>query len=294
MHHELSCFIDGKFKLGPKITSGRFFHLYSGTDIQTGQDVTIMLESVNTKIPWLLRESKLYTRLRGGWGIPNSQWFGVQGEYNALVTDPLGTSLEDLFNRCNRKFTLKTVLMLVYFLISRVEAMHLKGYVHRDIGPANFFIRNKQHSQNRKVLVIIFFPSTNSSQILGRLCSIFHTFDLFNLAEQSRRDDLESLGYMLVYFLKGSLPWQKYESMRIWHRDEKIADKKMSTPVQVLCQSLPQEFAAYFFYCRSLRFDEKPDYAYLRRRFSDAFRREAIWFDKIPDKTVGNQDFCLL
>ncbi|CAN6462119.1 unnamed protein product [Victoria cruziana] len=112
--------IGGKFRLGRKIGSGSFGELYLGLNLQTGEEVAIKLEPVKTKHPQLHYESKLYTILQGGTGIPNLKWFGVEGEYNVMVIDLLGPSLEDLFNYCNRKFTLKTVLMLADQLVSSI------------------------------------------------------------------------------------------------------------------------------------------------------------------------------
>nr|GMD81641.1 casein kinase 1-like protein 10 [Ipomoea batatas] len=110
--------IGGKFKLGRKIGGGSFGELYLGVNVQTGDEVAVKLEPVKTKHPQLHYESKLYMLLQGGTGIPHLKWFGVEGEYNAMVIDLLGPSLEDLFNYCNRKFTLKTVLMLADQLVS--------------------------------------------------------------------------------------------------------------------------------------------------------------------------------
>ncbi|KAE9460645.1 hypothetical protein C3L33_07392, partial [Rhododendron williamsianum] len=132
--------IGGKFKLGRKIGSGSFGELYLGVNVQTGEEVAIKLESVKTKHPQLHYESKIYTILVGGTGISNLKWFGVEGEYNVMVIDLLGPSLEDLFNYCNRKFTLKTVLMLADQLINRVEYVHSRGFLHRDIKPDNFLM----------------------------------------------------------------------------------------------------------------------------------------------------------
>uniref|UniRef100_A0A3Q7GRI8 non-specific serine/threonine protein kinase n=1 Tax=Solanum lycopersicum TaxID=4081 RepID=A0A3Q7GRI8_SOLLC len=132
--------VSGRFKLGRKIGSGSFGELYLGVNIQNGEEVAIKLESVKTKHPQLHYESKIYMLLQGGTGIPNLKWFGVEAEYNVMVIDLLGPSLEDLFNYCNRKFTLKTVLMLADQLINRVEYMHSRGFLHRDIKPDNFLM----------------------------------------------------------------------------------------------------------------------------------------------------------
>ena len=104
--------IAGKYRLGRKIGSGSFGDIYIGTHLLTGEEVGIKLESTKTKHPQLLYESKIYKILQGGTGIPNIRWYGVEGDYNVMVIDLLGPSLEDLFNFCNRKFSLKAVLML--------------------------------------------------------------------------------------------------------------------------------------------------------------------------------------
>ncbi|KAF5945647.1 hypothetical protein HYC85_015875 [Camellia sinensis] len=132
--------IGGKFKVGRKIGSGSFGELYLGVNVQTGEEVAIKLESVKTKHPQLHYESKTYMLLQGGTGIPSLKWFGVESEYNVMVIDLLGPSLEDLFNYCNRKFTLKTILMLAEQLINRVEHVHSRGFLHPDIKPDNFLM----------------------------------------------------------------------------------------------------------------------------------------------------------
>ncbi|XP_074562412.1 casein kinase 1-like [Curcuma longa] len=104
--------------------------------------------------------------------------------------------------------------------------------------------------------------------------------------EQSRRDDMESLGYVLMYFLRGSLPWQGLKVGTKKQKYDKISEKKMLTPIEALCKSYPSEFISYFHYCRSLRFEDKPDYAYLKRLFRDLFIREGYQFDYVFDWTL--------
>lgn len=129
-----------KYRLGRKIGSGSFGEIYLGVNIQTNEEVAIKLENAKTKHPQLLYESKLYKILQGGTGVPNIRWSGVEGDYNVMVIDILGPSLEDLFNYCNRKFSLKTVLMLADQLINRIEYVHSKSFLHRDIKPDNFLM----------------------------------------------------------------------------------------------------------------------------------------------------------
>jgi casein kinase I family protein HRR25 len=104
--------------------------------------------------------------------------------------------------------------------------------------------------------------------------------------EQSRRDDLESLGYVLMYFLRGQLPWQGLKAATKKQKYDRIMEKKMTTPTELLCRGFPNEFAIYLNYCRSLRFDDKPDYSYLRKLFRDLFVREAFQYDYVFDWSV--------
>ncbi|GER46272.1 casein kinase I [Striga asiatica] len=288
--------IGGKFKLGRKIGSGSFGELYLGVNIQTGEEVAVKLESAKTKHPQLHYESKLYMLLQGGTGIPHLKWFGVDGEYNAMAIDLLGPSLEDLFNYCNRKFTLKTVLMLADQLINRVEYMHSRGFLHRDIKPDNFLMGLGRKAN--QVYIIDYglakkyrdlqthkhIPYRENKNLTGT--ARYASVNTHLGVEQSRRDDLESLGYVLMYFLRGSLPWQGLKAGTKKQKYDRISEKKMLTPVEVLCKSYPSEFISYFHYCRSLRFDDKPDYSYLKRLFRDLFIREGYQFDYVFDWTV--------
>ncbi|KAM7462523.1 hypothetical protein LguiA_030644 [Lonicera macranthoides] len=288
--------IGGKFKLGRKIGSGSFGELYLGINVQTGEEVAVKLESAKTKHPQLHYESKLYMLLQGGTGIPHLKWFGVEGEYNAMVIDLLGPSLEDLFNYCNRKLTLKTVLMLADQLINRVEYMHSRGFLHRDIKPDNFLMGLGRKAN--QVYVIDYglakkyrdlqthkhIPYRENKNLTGT--ARYASVNTHLGVEQSRRDDLESLGYVLMYFLRGSLPWQGLKAGTKKQKYDKISEKKMLTPIEVLCKSYPSEFISYFHYCRSLRFDDKPDYSYLKRLFRDLFIREGYQFDYVFDWTI--------
>ena len=260
--------------------------------------VAIKLESIKSKHPQLLYESKLYKILAGGVGIPNVHWYGVEGDYNVMVIDLLGPSLEDLFNFCNRKFSLKTVLMLADQMINRIEYVHAKNFIHRDIKPDNFLIG--QGKKSNQVHIIDFglakkyrdpktqqhIPYRENKNLTGtaRYASVNTHLGI----EQSRRDDLEALGYVLMYFNRGSLPWQGLKANAKKEKYEKIMEKKMSTPIEVLCKHFPCEFVTYLNYCRSLRFEDRPDYAYLRRMLQDLFFRESYQYDFIFDWTILN------
>jgi len=290
--------VGGKYRLGRKIGSGSFGDIYIGTNVQTAEEVAIKLESIKSKHPQLLYESKLYKILAGGVGVPNVHWYGVEGDYNVMVIDLLGPSLEDLFSFCNRKFTLKTVLMLADQMVNRVEYVHAKNFIHRDIKPDNFLIglgkkANQVHiidfglaKKYRDPKTQQHIPYRENKALTGtaRYASVNTHLGI----EQSRRDDLEAIGYVLMYFSRGSLPWQGLKANSKKEKYEKIMEKKMSTPVEVLCKHFPTEFVTYLNYCRSLRFEDRPDYAYLRRLLKDLFFREGYQYDFVFDWTVLN------
>lgn len=171
--------------------------------------------------------------------------------------------------------------MLGEQLIRRVEYVHQMSHLHRDLKPDNFVI-----PQNGAEIYLIDYG------LARRYCQIvdnevehikkvkvqsftgtarYASIDAQQQYTTSRKDDLESLGYILIYFLKGKLPWQQVPKANILNgitakqRKERILEIKMSTKVSDICSGLPFEFQQFLIYCRSLNFDEKPSYAYLRR-----------------------------
>ena len=215
-----------------------------------------------------------------------------------MVLDLLGPSLEDLFNYCGRRFQLKTVLMLADQLLGRLEYVHTKSFIHRDVKPDNFLIGL---GKRQSVIHIIDFglakkyrdprshqhiPYRENKNLTGtaRYASINTHIGI----EQSRRDDLESLGYVLMYFIRGSLPWQGLKANTKKQKYERIMDRKMSTSTEQLCKGYATEFRSYFEYCRSLRFEDRPDYAYLKRLFKELFYRKGFQYDNMFDWTVLN------
>ncbi|XP_076632303.1 casein kinase I isoform X1 [Colletes latitarsis] len=302
-------FVGGKYRLMRKIGSGSFGDIYLGINIsngevRSGEEVAVKLESIRARHPQLLYESKLYKILHGGVGIPHIRWYGQERDYNVLVMDLLGPSLEDLFTFCSRRFTIKTVLMLADQMIGRIEFVHCKHFIHRDIKPDNFLMGIGRHCN--KLFLIDFGLAKKYRDTRTRMHIVYRedknltgtaryaSINAHLGIEQSRRDDMESLGYVLMYFNRGSLPWQGLKAATKKQKYEKISEKKMSTPVEVLCKGFPAEFAMYLNYTRGLRFEESPDYMYLRQLFRILFRTLNHQYDYTFDWTMLKQKSPLI
>jgi hypothetical protein len=226
----------------------------------------------------------VYRELTNCHGFCSVYHFGTQDNYNVMVMDLLGPSLEDLFNKCSRRFSLKTVLQIADQLLERVDTLHSRHLIHRDIKPANFVIgvgdqganvycvdfglsKRYRHPKNLQHI-----PHRDGRSLTGtpRYASINNHLGI----EQSRRDDLESIGYVLIYFLKGSLPWQGLKAKNAQKKYRMILEKKQSVSIAQLCQGCPSQFAEFLAYTRSLKFDAKPDIPYLRKLFRDMYHAQ--------------------
>jgi casein kinase 1 len=313
--------VGGKYRLGRKVGAGSFGDIYVGVNTQTNEEVAIKLESGKSKHPQLMYEAKIYKLIQGAAGIPNIHWYGIEGDYNVMIIELLGPSLEDLFSFCNRKFSLKTVLMLADQMVSRMEYMHSKSFLHRDGKPDNYLIGLASPAGAGSVQAVTTLGAPGGVAPVNRSSTVY-VID-YGLAkryrdpktqmhipyregknltgtaryasvnthlgiEQSRRDDMEALGYIFMYFLRGSLPWQGLKANNKKDKYEKIMEKKMSTSLESLCKGYPAEFVNFLNYTRSLRFEDKPDYAYLRRTFKDLFFREGYAYDYMFDWVVLN------
>lgn len=274
--------------MGKKLGQGNFGELRVGKNLLTNEPVAVKLEPMRCKVPTLPLEYRFYKMIGHCEGIPRIHYFGPCGKYIALVMDLLGPSLEEMFNLCDRKLTLKTTLQCAQQMISRIEHLHSRKLIYRDVKPENFLLGYPK-SPKANVIHLIDFglskeyidPETNKHIPFRTGKSLTGTARYMSInthlgKEQSRRDDLEALGYIFVLFLKSKLPWQGLQADDVRERYRKIGEIKRVIPIEVLCESLPEEFATYLRYVRRLEFSEEPDYNYLRRLFADLFARQFV------------------
>ncbi|QRW00190.1 casein kinase [Ceratobasidium sp. AG-Ba] len=272
------------YRVGRKIGEGSFGVIFEGTDLLNSQTVAIKFEPRKSDAPQLRDEYRSYRILAGCPGIPQIYHFGQEGLHNILVIDLLGPSLEDLFDMCGRKFSIKTVCMTAKQMLHRVQTIHEKNLIYRDIKPDNFLIGRPGTKGATMVHVVDFGmakqyrdPKTKQHIPYRERKSLSGTARYMSInthlgREQSRRDDLEALGHVFMYFLRGGLPWQGLKAATNKQKYEKIGEKKQTTPIKELCEGFPEEFAIYLNYVRRLGFEETPDYDFLRELFTKVLK----------------------
>lgn len=285
--------IAGRYKLGAKIGKGRYSEVYQAFNVLSDNVFAVKFEELKAKYPQLLYEAKILHNIQGGTGIPCLNWCGQEGDYNVMVMEHLGENLETLFNKCKRKFTLKTVLMIADQLLNNIEYVHQKNYIHRDIKPKNFVLGIGKRCHI--IHMIDFglakrFKDLKSGEHIGFRAnkpfigsSSYASLNTHKTIEQSRRDDLESFAFTLIYFLKGSLPWR---NTKVQNKDGKlkaICKQKEEIETEKLCEGLPKEISLILEYSRRLKFEEKPDYNALRQILRDLAYRNDIEFDYVYD-----------
>eukprot|EP00443_Scrippsiella_acuminata_P038651 CAMPEP_0115267430 /NCGR_PEP_ID=MMETSP0270-20121206/51987_1 /TAXON_ID=71861 /ORGANISM="Scrippsiella trochoidea, Strain CCMP3099" /LENGTH=348 /DNA_ID=CAMNT_0002683573 /DNA_START=43 /DNA_END=1086 /DNA_ORIENTATION=+ len=273
-----------RFVLSAKLGAGGFGEVYSATDAVTGSKVAVKLEHASCPRRCLAREVQAYMRL-GAWPaqqterFPGLQWFGVHEDLHVLVSELLGPSLQNLLQVCGGMFSLTTVLGLADQMLDCVERVHAAGLVHRDLKPCNFCVG--LGAQMTTVKLIDFglagswqHPVTKQHISYGKTVGWTGTVPYLSLnahcrVQQTRRDDLESLGYVLLRFLQGSLPWLGLKAEDFKATQRLVMFTKYKTSIESLCHPHPEEFATYLAYCRGLAFSDLPDYYYLRSLFRE-------------------------
>lgn len=296
LHHFESC-----FHVDKKTENNTIGQILRGTNLNTNEKVAIKLESkkvMNCTERRLSTEYEHYQLLGGHKGIPEIYMFDEYQKQNALVMELLGPSLKDLFKKCGRSFSLNTVLCIAIQVIDLLDYIHSKHLVHCYLSPRHILIGSISRNKEKKLHLIDFGFSTkyidpntgkhvpdkeNFGSVSGTIA--FMSINAHLGKQQSRKDDLESLGYMLIYFMQGNLPWQNLKPAMSSELKTKICDIKSTISIEKLCEDCPKEFqkiiVPYFQHVRNLKFDESPDYAYIRKLFSCHFDQGYLDYENV-------------
>ena len=295
------------FKSTDRLGGGSFGQIYKGINIKTKEEVAIKIESKNIETPQLLHESKILKTLKDYEGFPKVFLITPLDDVLVLVMELLGDNLQKLIqNQPEKKFSLKTSLMLGIQILKRIKTLHENNFIHRDIKPENFTIGLKK--MNNTIYMIDYgltrkfcdsrknhIPYKEGKNLTGT--ALYASIYTHKGIEQSRRDDLESLGYMLIYFCKGELPWMNVKAKNKAGKYKKIMEKKIEMKPEILCEGLVDEFRQYFKYVRELQFTEEPNYNYLLGLFNNAMKNNNIKNDykfdwnKSNDNTTSSEKF---
>ena len=301
-----------EYKLLKKIGQGSFGSIYEAESLTSKKLYAIKLEDMKQNQNILEEESIILSYLNMP-RVPRIKSFGYKGTFIILVMELLGKSLDKIFNELpSKKMTLRCVCNIALQLLSILEIMHNNNVIHRDIKPGNIAIGIKEKS---KYIYLLDFglskkyidEKTNkhynfekNNKLIGN--ARYSSINALEGGTQSRRDDLESLGYLLLFFLLGRLPWQGYVSNSKEDKYYKITEIKKKTTAKELCENLPIQFEQYIIYTRNLKYEATPDYNYLKNLFHTLLKENNWPFDyyydwdvnkvyntEIKDKKTGNQ-----
>ena len=261
-----------------QLGKGGFGQIYLGRNIKENIPIAIKVEENGTR-SHLFLEYEILQEIQGEEGIPKVYKFKQGHKHNYLIMELLGKSIDKLFSDCKKNFSYKTIFQIGYQMIQRIEYVHSKGYIHRDIKPGNFVIGKGDKS---KIIYIIDFglskryidkinkkhiPYKEGKGLTGtaRYVSLFTHYGI----EQSRRDDIEGIAYNLIYLAKGKLPWQGVKTKNKKEKHKKIMESKIAYSPEQLCKDLPDEFVNLLKYSRNLEFEENPDYKSIKLMFKN-------------------------
>ena len=275
-----------------QLGKGGFGQIYLGRNIKDNNEVAIKVEEKNER-SHLNMEYQILKEMQGGEGIAQVYKLHTGSKHNYLVMQLLGKSLDKLFTDTNKKFSIKTVSQIAYQMVQRIEYVHSRGYIHRDIKPGNFLIGKKFES--KKIFIVDFGLSkryidkmTNKHILYKEGKGLTGTARYVSLnthygIEQSRRDDIECIAYNLIYFAKGKLPWQGIKTKNKKEKHKKIMECKEQYKEDKLCEGLPEEFPTLLKYARKLDFEEKPDYKNIKIMFKQMILTKGQQMDWIFD-----------
>ena len=286
-----------KYTLVKKLGEGSFGSIYSAK--YESNWYALKLENKNKGQKLLENEAYIMSYLHGE-HIPYIKSFGFSGEYNVLVMELMGKSLENIFESLEKKrMTVNCVAKLGLQMIEILEYIHNKHILHRDIKPDNFVMGRGEKSKFLYLLDFGLAKKYRSSTTLKQYPMIkkknltgtarYASINALNGITQSRRDDLEAVGYVLLYFLRGKLPWQGLHVKNKEERYHKIMEIKMETTPHELCKGFPKEYEKYVEYSRNLEYEEDPNYEYLKNLFKNILKddNEYVYDWDIGYKTMN-------
>ena len=285
-----------KYTLIKKLGEGSFGAIYSAKSQHNWY--AIKLENKSRSQNLLENEAYIMSYLHGK-RIPFIKSFGYSGDYNVLVMELMGKSLEEIFeNLPIKKMSVNCVGKLGLQMIEILEYIHNKHIIHRDIKPDNFVMGRGEKSKYlylldfglakkyRSSTTLKHYPMIKKKNLTGT--ARYASINALNGLTQSRRDDLEAVGYVLLYFLRGKLPWQGLHVKNKEDRYHKIMEiKRETTPFQ-LCKGFPKEFETYVEYTRNLEYEQDPDYKFLKNLFNNVLKEDKN-SDNIYDWDIGNK-----
>lgn len=264
--------ISNKYKLIQKLSQGQFGIIYKAENVRTNDYVAIKFEAKQFETKTLKNEAKIYQYLGKQNGFPQLKWYGSEEKYNYLVIDLLGPSLTNIID-LYKSLSLKTTLILGIQIISRIQLLHNKCLLHRDIKPNNFLLGLNEQT-NKLFLIDFGFAKRydfngkhiTEKKINGIIGSPnFVSLNVHNNIEPSRRDDLESCIYIIVYMLYGTLDWfgKDMDTMRVL---------KLQLTNKIKYSFLKEMLE----YVRTIMFDEIPNYLYLLNLLVDEFNKNGF------------------
>ena len=268
----------GKYKIKKLLGIGSFGNVYSATNIKTNEQYAVKIEDKLAPAQLLEKETYLLYILKGP-GIPKVISYGRSGNNNVLVEQLLGKNLKSLFK--SNKRNIKDLCMATIQMLDRIEYVHSKNLIHRDIKPENFLVGNPDKS----TIYLIDFglsrkyrSSRTGKHVVYSICDSipctlqYASINTSKRIEQTRRDDLESLVYTLIHLANRELPWGRIKGKSKYDCLLKSLKVKINISSEELCKGLPKSFVTFTDYVKSLKFDETPNYKYLKSLFIDSLK----------------------